>query len=605
MCSVFWWGAATSPRLVGTGFDSDDRVFEISPKEGTADLKRLNNGDGEARFEAWVMSDHGTGHIDSSWERDSKRTTSLMRTASYTLLVCAAYYAGAKLGFALRLHPHPVSPLWPPNAILLAALILAPVRLWWVLLLAVFPVHMAIQLKTGVPIQMALLWFASNAIEALIGALGLRRFSDNPLRLDSFRRAVIFLKFVVFLAPFLSTFLDAAFVTLIGWGESSYWQVWRMRLFSNVLAALTIVPVLVQAGASGIGPIWRAILRRRVEVTLFSAGLVAVGLIAFETEGVGLIHVVALIYAPLPFLLWAAVRFGPGGLSASLLFTSLLAIWGAIKGLGPFTTLSPTENVFSLQIFLILMSMPLMLLAAVLQERRLTEQSLRQNEEALRESHAQIQDLAGRLIIAQEEERKLLKRELHEDLNQQVASLAIELGYLGFQLPDAEDSIRNQICKLEGRTSLLSEQMSRMSHKLHSSTLEYIGLAEALKYHCSEFSDREGIPVRLNLQTDFDDIPYDAALCLYRVVQESLNNIARHSGARFATVTLASDSETIELSVADQGVGFDPAPQSLRRGLGLITIRERVRLLRGSFDLKSQPSVGTVVKVRLSLRSEK
>jgi signal transduction histidine kinase len=260
--------------------------------------------------------------------------------------------------------------------------------------------------------------------------------------------------------------------------------------------------------------------------------------------------------------------------------------------------------VLSLQIFLILMAIPLMLLAAVLKERRLIEQSLRQSEEALRESHAQIQDLAGRLIIAQEEERKRLKRELHEDLNQQVASLAIELGYLGFQLPDAEDSIRDQIAKLEGRTTLLSEQMSRISHELHSSTLEYIGLAEALRYHCLEFSDREGIRVKINLQSNFVDIPSDAGLCLYRVVQESLKNIASHSGAKSAIVTLASDSETIELSVADQGVGFDPTPQSLRRGVGLITIRERVRLLRGSFEIKSQPGIGTVLKVRIPLRSE-
>ena len=139
------------------------------------------------------------------------------------LLVAAGYYAGAKLGLALTFSPHPISVLWPPNSILLAALLLAPVRWWWVLLLAVLPVHLLAELQGGVPLPMVLCWFVSNASEALIGASCVRALLKRPPVFDSVGNAGIFLLFAVFLAPFLSSFLDAAFVQWIGWGESDYW----------------------------------------------------------------------------------------------------------------------------------------------------------------------------------------------------------------------------------------------------------------------------------------------------------------------------------------------------------------------------------------------
>lgn len=234
--------------------------------------------------------------------------------------------------------------------------------------------------------------------------------------------------------------------------------------------------------------------------------------------------------------------------------------------------------------------------------RDITEQ--KQMEQDISESHARIEDLAGRLIVTQEEERRRIARELHDDLNQQVAALAIGLGKLDRQLLDANASIRNQVTKLEDRTSLLSEQIRRMSHELHSSTLEQVGLSEALKLHCSEFADQEGILVTLDIQDDIETIPADAALCLYRIAQESLRNIAKHSGAKIAEVILAGTSKTLELRIADHGLGFDQRKMSLRRGLGLISIEERVKLLHGSFEVKSQPGVGTELRVHLPLRNQ-
>src|SRR5262245_49118858 len=125
------------------------------------------------------------------------------------LLAAAAYYLGAKLGLALTLHPQPVSTLWPPNATLLAILLLTPVRSWWVVLLAVFPAHVAVELEAGIPTRMVLSWFVSNCSEALIGAGCLRALIPAPIRLDSFTQVGAFVACVGFLAPFLSSFLDA------------------------------------------------------------------------------------------------------------------------------------------------------------------------------------------------------------------------------------------------------------------------------------------------------------------------------------------------------------------------------------------------------------
>jgi signal transduction histidine kinase/ABC-type uncharacterized transport system substrate-binding protein len=224
-------------------------------------------------------------------------------------------------------------------------------------------------------------------------------------------------------------------------------------------------------------------------------------------------------------------------------------------------------------------------------------------EKGLHESRARVEDLAGRLIVAQEDERKYVARELHDDLNQQVASLAIGLSKLKRQLPDAGDSVLGQVAKLQDRATGLADHIRRLSHNLHSSTLEHVGLAAALKAYCDEFTEQEGIAVRLRIEGGLEAIPSDVALCLYRVAQESLRNIARHSGAASAEVTLTGSGKALELRVADQGRGFDRKQSESRRGLGLASMEERVKLLRGSLDLKTQPGAGTELMAQIPVRT--
>jgi len=234
--------------------------------------------------------------------------------------------------------------------------------------------------------------------------------------------------------------------------------------------------------------------------------------------------------------------------------------------------------------------------------RKGAEEALRESEEALRKSYARIEDLAGRLIASQEEERRHIARELHDDLNQQVAALAIGISRLKRQFSNADDTVLEQIAKLQNKTDLLSDRIRQVSHELHSSILQHVGLPAALNSYCAEFSDREGIAVTLDIRDGVEAVSQDAALCLYRVAQESLRNVAKHSGARSAIVALTHVNGAVELRVVDEGVGFDPGQARESRGLGLVSMEERVKLLHGNFVLTTRPGAGTELRAQIPLR---
>jgi len=297
------------------------------------------------------------------------------------VLVGVAYYLGARIGLALTFEPHPISPLWPPNAILLAALLLSPSRAWPWLLLATFPAHMAAELQSGVPVAMVLAWFVTNCGEALIGAVGVRWLIGERLRFDAFHHVSVFVLVGGFLAAFSSSFVDTALVKLIGWGDGAYWQLWRTRFFSNLLANLTLVPVIVTWADAGLARLQRAPRERWVEGCVQAVGLLTVAFTVFTQTGAGSGTAPVLLYAPVPFLLWAAVRLGPIGTSTSLLALLLLAVWGAIHGMGPFIDGSPLNSALSIQMFLVVLSIPLLFLTAVIQERERSKAALRSSEE--------------------------------------------------------------------------------------------------------------------------------------------------------------------------------------------------------------------------------
>ncbi|HEX6690121.1 MAG TPA: MASE1 domain-containing protein, partial [Burkholderiales bacterium] len=311
------------------------------------------------------------------------------------LIVALGYYLAARVGFAFTLQPHPISTLWPPNALLLAALLLAPARAWAWLLAAALPAHLLVELQSGVPTAMVLAWFASNCSEALIGAALVRAFVPGPLRLNSFRNAGVFIVCGALVAPLASSFLDAALVKLVGWGEGEYLELVRMRVFSNVLAELTVAPLVLTWAAFGMARLRQAPPQRYVEAALLFAGLLAASLVAFDLPLVDANAAPALFYAPLPFLLWAAVRLGAVGTASALALLVTVTIWGAVNGLGPFAGGEPQDTARDMQLFLIAVAVPMLLLAVALEEGSRVERDAR--EQRLQLTHLSRVAMLGEL----------------------------------------------------------------------------------------------------------------------------------------------------------------------------------------------------------------
>jgi len=235
-------------------------------------------------------------------------------------------------------------------------------------------------------------------------------------------------------------------------------------------------------------------------------------------------------------------------------------------------------------------------------ERRHYEESLRRSEAEARASQRQLRELMTGLVEAQEEERRHVSRELHDDLNQRLAMLAVELGGIEAKLPPSDRAIREQLHCVEKRLNGLSDDVRRTAYQLHPSILEHLGLADALETYCGEFSAQQKIKVAFRLRKVPAGIPKGVALCLYRVAQEALRNIARHSGSRRASVILAGASAGLTLTLEDHGRGFDPAVLERNRGLGLISMRERVSAAGGSLTIQARRGAGTRVQVQIPLK---
>jgi PAS domain S-box-containing protein len=213
--------------------------------------------------------------------------------------------------------------------------------------------------------------------------------------------------------------------------------------------------------------------------------------------------------------------------------------------------------------------------------------------------------LAGvsrRLIEAHEQERTWVARELHDDINQQLALLSIELDRYGQRLPESAADLHSPIRHLSQRLSDIANGVQALSHRLHSSKLEYLGLTMAAKSFCRELSGQQNVQVEFAHSDVPPDIPQEIALCLFRVLQEALQNAVKHSGARQFRVELRGAREEIRLTVSDPGVGFDWQGALDRQGLGLISMRERLLLVNGEFEVKSQPGAGTTICARVPLK---
>jgi PAS domain S-box-containing protein len=221
----------------------------------------------------------------------------------------------------------------------------------------------------------------------------------------------------------------------------------------------------------------------------------------------------------------------------------------------------------------------------------------------LLENQQELQALTRKLLQAQEMERRLIACELHDDLNQSLALLSVEMDLLAQKPPESAMQLSGLLNEMSSRVKQLSSSVHDLSHQLHPSNLEQLGLVAAARALCKGLTQAHGLPIAFTERAMPAAIPADVALCLYRIVQEALGNVIKHSRARHAEVELIGRANEIELRIIDDGTGFDLGPAAVQGGLGLVSMRERLGLVAGQIAIDSQRSLGTRIEVRVPVPS--
>ncbi len=232
-------------------------------------------------------------------------------------------------------------------------------------------------------------------------------------------------------------------------------------------------------------------------------------------------------------------------------------------------------------------------------KRRQAEEASREKEQILRQNENDLRKLAGRLIYAQEEERRRIARELHDDLSQRLAVFAIDVGRLQQQLVDPPVSVQEELSEMKKDIIEISQDVHDLSRQLHPSILDDLGLIKAVESECTNFSRREGIGIAFNHESVPAVIPKDVSLSLFRIIQEALSNVFKHACADHISVSLKGIDHDVLLSVQDDGIGFEPAEVREKPGLGFSSMRERTILMNGEFSIRSKPERGTVITVKV------
>jgi signal transduction histidine kinase len=347
---------------------------------------------------------------------EKKEAGSSGRIALQVFLTALAYYVATEIAWALCFPNSKVSLLFPPHAVLVVILLLVPVRHWWAYILATIVAHFVATQQAHWPVLYALHCEAFDATQNVLAAAGIRLFIKSPLNKITLRDAIVFVLIAVIIVPFGTAFWGAAFTISNGFG-TNYWVEWRNLGISNGVTAVVLVPALLLVAERLSRRGSRTTTARMTEGSLLALGIVMVGAFVFAIVPAGPGTSPALLYAPIPLLIWAALRFGLSGISAAMLVVTFQAIWGAMHGHGPFLLQSPAENALALQMFLIVTGIPLMFLSVLLEDDRRSQQALHEVEDDARRNREQI-NLLSRVSLLGE-----MTASLAHELNQPLSAI--------------------------------------------------------------------------------------------------------------------------------------------------------------------------------------
>jgi signal transduction histidine kinase len=449
---------------------------------------------------------------------------------------------------------------------------------------------------------------AGATTAALVGCLLLRQIADFDPSLPRLRDALGLIVVGAFGSAILSATIGlSALYTSHLQAYDGLGPAWLIYWLGDSTGVLLVTPL-----AFALPSLLRIRSRYRIaEFAALLALLTAACFIIFGDFPFVTIKLHVFAFSVLPFVIWAAIVFGVGGTAVCISLIAIIATIETALGSGPFAASSSLMNGVLLDVFFGVLAISGLILASVTTEGKNAE---RAREELMRVQAAmdarnaernQTQEaLAGmsrKLIEAQEQERSRIGRELHDDINQRLALLSIEIQRMKEANPITYGELRSRMDELGERTSEISAVVHSLSHELHSSTLGYLSLASAMKGFCREFGDKHKVEVAFDSEGMPATVPQEISLCLFRVMQEGLQNAVKHSGARFFEVKMHGSTTEIHLTVRDSGVGFDPELTKDTQGLGLISMQERLRLVQGTISITSRPHSGTEINVRVPL----
>jgi signal transduction histidine kinase len=482
---------------------------------------------------------------------------------------------------------------WPPNVVLFCALLLVPNRNWWQYIAAAFPAHLIAELGVGMPASQLLVAFATNCMVALLNAYGVLRCLGAPPWFGTFRKASIYIAIVAGIGPAVSAF-GGAFVPILGGGpESDYWTFWSHWYFANALPNLTLGPFFLIWVSDDAGLMrWRP-SRRQIEPVALAAVLVCICIIATIVAGRLATDSLlpAVLFLPLPLVLFATVRFRAKGASGAILIVAVVLTWGTLQGHGLFVGEDPERSVLALQLFMTGLSIPLLLLGALIGELRGAERMTR--------------ELAASLIRAQDQERRRIGRDLHDSTGQNLIAATLIVSRLENTLPPSAGPAMRQ---LEDMLQQSIREVRSFSYLLHPPLLDEAGLELALRCYVEGYIERSGIAVDLDLSRDEVRLPPETELVLFRVVQEALANISRHSKSPTARIRLLHTGHDTVLTIEDDGLGMPvgggaqpwlgPNNKSpITCGVGLASMSERLGQIGGRLEIDSVPGRTTLTAV--------
>jgi len=516
-------------------------------------------------------------------------------------LVAAAYYVGAEAAFLVgTLSDRIFAPFWPPNVILFCALALVPRQRWWLFIAFSFPAHIIAELGVGMAWPQLLVAFATNCSVAMLNAFAMRYFLGEPPWFDNFYKAIFFGMIAAVVSPAIVA-LGGAFVRIEGTGGlDHYWTFWAQWYAANALASLTLGPVLLTW--FGERPNWSELRWNWsiVEGVLLAIGLVLASIVAFKVGSwASRGFLPAVLYLPLPLVLWAAVRFRARGASAAILTVTMVSIWLTLNGATIFVDGDAENSVLGLQLFLTGLSVPILLLGASM--------------DGLKHAEQMTAELASFVLGAQDEERRQVAKELHD----RVAQDLVAAGWLSESIRStAPEEERTATRRLEDVLRQSVQDLRTVSYLLHPPMLDDSGLQAALSNLVGEWSRRSGIETTLDVSETLGRLSPEIELTVFRLVEDALANVTEHSGSAAAHVSVerAASPSRVTMTVRGAGKGMsdvggllalirETVPIVTVRGLRRARMGERLRRIGGKLEIKS--GVGkTIIKADIPIRDQ-